>query len=172
MPPLLQSYRGGNYRDTGAFNKEAEPYLFCYVLRAGNAPAKQGAIGILDRMIERLRVRLSLKARILVRLDGGFSGTEPPNFLEESDVDYIIGVGENKVLKRRARRRMGRARRLSKQSGKTANVFGETQYAAGSWKGRKRRILIKAEVVRQEGKEPKDNARFNVCRIVTQSLDP
>jgi Transposase DDE domain group 1 len=146
------------------FNKEAEPYLFCYVLRAGNAPAKQGAIGILDRMIERLRSAFP-KARILVRLDGGFSGPELLSFLEESDVDYIIGVAENKVLKRRARRRMGRARRLSKQSGKTANVFGETHYAAGSWKGRKRRILIKAEVVRQEGKEPKDNARFVVTNL-------
>lgn len=146
------------------FNKEAEPYLFCYVLRAGNAPAKQGAIGILDRMIERLRSAFP-KARILVRLDGGFSGPELLNFLDESDVDYIIGVAENKVLKRRARRRMGRARRLSKQRGKTANVFGETQYAAGSWKGRKRRILIKAEVVRQEGKEPKDNARFVVTNL-------
>ncbi len=147
-----------------SFNKEAEPYLFCYVLRAGNAPAKQGAIGILDRMIERLRSAFP-KARILVRLDGGFSGPELLNFLEESDVDYIIGVGENKVLKRRARRRMGRARRLSKQRGETANVFGETQYAAGSWKGRKRRILIKAEVVRQEGKEPKDNGRFVVTNL-------
>jgi Transposase DDE domain group 1 len=146
------------------FNKEAEPYLFCYVLRAGNAPAKQGAIGILDRMIERLRSAFP-KARILVRLDGGFSGPELLSFLDESNVDYIIGVAENKVLKRRARRRMGRARRLSKQRGETANVFGETQYAAGSWKGCKRRILIKAEVVRQEGKEPKDNARFVVTNL-------
>jgi len=147
-----------------SFNKESEPYLFCYVLRAGNAPAKQGAIGILDRMIERLRSAFP-KARILVRLDGGFSGPELLNFLDESDVDYIIGVAENKVLKRRARRRMSRARRLSKQRGETANVFGETQYAAGSWKSRKRRILIKAEVVRQEGKEPKDNARFVVTNL-------
>jgi len=146
------------------FEKEPEPYLFCYVLRAGNAPAKQGAIGILDRMIERLRSAFP-KARILVRLDGGFSGPELLNFLDESDVDYIIGMAENKVLKRRARRMMGKARRLSKQRGETANVFGETRYAAGSWKGRKRRILIKAEVVRQEGKGPKDNARFVITNL-------
>jgi hypothetical protein len=146
------------------FNHEPEQYLFCYVLRPGNAPAKQGAIGILDRMIERLRAAFP-KARILVRLDGGFAGPALLSFLEEAQVDYIIGMAENKVLKRRARRLMGRARRLSKRRGKTANLFGETRYAAGSWKARKRRVLIKAEVVRLEGREPKDNARFVVTNL-------
>src|SRR5207244_708994 len=36
---------------------------------------------------------------------------------------------------------------------------------AKSWKDRKRRVLIKAEVVRQEGKAPKDNARFVVTNL-------
>ena len=146
------------------FNREPDQYLFCYVLRPGNAPAKQGAIGILDRMIERLRTAFP-KARILVRLDGGFAGPALLNFLEEAQVDYIIGMAENKVLKRRARQMMGKARRLSKRRGKTANLFGETRYAARSWKGRKRRVLIKAEVVRLEDREPKDNARFVVTNL-------
>lgn len=147
-----------------SFNREPEQFLFCYVLRPGNAPAKQGAIGILDRMIERLRAAFP-KARILVRLDGGFAGPALLNFLEEAEVDYIVGMAENKVLKRRARRMMGKARRLSKRRGKTANLFGETRYAARSWKGRKRRVLIKAEVVRLEERKPKDNARFVVTNL-------
>jgi hypothetical protein len=147
-----------------SFNREPEQFLFCYVLRPGNAPAKQGAIGILDRMIERLRAAFP-KARILVRLDGGFAGPALLNFLEEAKVDYIIGMAENKVLKRRARRMMGKARRLSKRHGKTANLFGETRYAARSWKGRKRRVLIKAEVVRLEDRKPKDNARFVITNL-------
>jgi hypothetical protein len=79
--------------------------------------------------------------------------------------NYIIGMAENKVLTRRARRLMGRARRLSKRRGETANVFGEARYAAKSWKGRKRRVLIKAEVVRLDGREPKDNPRFLVTNL-------
>jgi hypothetical protein len=147
------------------FNREAEQYLFCYVLRPGNAPAKQGAIGILQRVIEQLRVAFP-KARILVRLDGGFAGPALLNFLEdEAKADYIIGMAENKVLNRRARRLMGRARRLSKRRDKTANVFGETRYAAKSWKGRKRRVLIKAEVVRLEERDPKDNERYVVTNL-------
>ena len=146
------------------FNGEPDQYLFCYVLRAGNAPAKQGAIGILDRIIEQVRANFP-KARILVRLDGGFAGPELLNFLDDRDVDYLVGMAENKVLKRRSRRLMGRARRLSRIRNKTANVFGETCYAAQSWKKRKRRVLIKAEVVRAEGKLPKDNARFVVTNL-------
>jgi hypothetical protein len=146
------------------FNHEPEQYLFCYVLRPGNAPAKQGAIGILERLLERVRGSFP-KARVLVRLDGGFAGPKMLDFLEQSQVDYIIGMAENKVLKRRARRLMGKARRRSKESGKTANVFGETRYAARTWKDKKRRVLIKAEVVRLEGREPKDNARFVVTNL-------
>lgn len=146
------------------FNGEPDQYLFCYVLRAGNAHARQGAQGILARIIEQVRANFP-QARIEVRLDGGFAGPELLNFLDEQDVDYLIGIAGNKVLERRARRRMGRARRLSRKRNKTANVFGETRYAAKSWKGRKRRVLIKAEVVRAPGKEPKDNARFVVTNL-------
>jgi len=146
------------------FNHEPDQYLFGYVLRAGNASAKAGAIGILSRTIERLRARFS-KARILVRLDGGFAGPELLNFLDDSKVDYILGMAENKVLQRRARRLMGRARRLSRERDKTAHVFGETRYAAKSWESRKRRIIIKAEIVRADDKQPKDNGRFVVTNL-------
>jgi hypothetical protein len=52
------------------------------------------------------------------------------NALEASKVDHIVGMAESKVLKRRARLRMGRARRLANGRGKAANVFGETLRAA------------------------------------------
>ncbi len=39
------------------FDHEPEQYLFAYVLRPGNAPASRGAIGILSRVLERLRGR-------------------------------------------------------------------------------------------------------------------
>jgi hypothetical protein len=146
------------------FNDESDQYLFCYVLRPGNAPAKQGAIGILDRIISKLRKAFP-RARILVRLDGGFASPELFNYLDDAKVDYIVAIAKNKVLESRARRMMGTARRRSKRSGETANVFGEIRYAAESWKGRKRRVIIKAEVVREDGKKPKDNPRFVVTNM-------
>ena len=37
------------------FDDEVEQYLCCYVLRPGNAPAKLGTIGVLKRLLPRLR---------------------------------------------------------------------------------------------------------------------
>jgi hypothetical protein len=54
------------------FNEEAEQYLFAYVLRPGNASAAVGAIGILSRLLPRLRAAFP-RARLRVRLDGGFA---------------------------------------------------------------------------------------------------
>ena len=62
------------------FNREPEQYLWGYVLRPGNAPAKQGAMGLLRRLVERLRAAFP-HARILVRLDGGFACPELFAFL-------------------------------------------------------------------------------------------
>jgi Transposase DDE domain group 1 len=147
------------------FNDEPDQYLFTCVLRPGNASASDGAIGILRRVIEHLQEAFP-RARILVRLDGGFGGPELLNFLEDDvEVDYVIGLGKNQVLKRRAKRLMGKARRISKRRGETASVFGETRYSAGTWKKRERRVIIKAEVVRQDGKDPKDNQRFVVTNL-------
>jgi hypothetical protein len=149
------------------FNDEVEQYLFCAVLRPGNASAKLGAVGILRRILERLR-RAFPKARFRVRLDGGFAGEEMFGFLDaEDDLDYVVAMGKNEILKRRARRLMGCARRLSRQTKKTAHAYGETRYAAKKWSG-KRRVIIKAEVVRHPGRTPKDNPRFVVTNM-TQS---
>ena len=59
---------------------------------------------------------------------------------------------------------MGKARKLSRQSGQTEHVYGECQYAARKWSS-KRRVIIKAEVVRHPGREPKDNPRFVVTNL-------
>ena len=145
------------------FNHEPEQYLFAYVLRPGNAPAVSGAIGLLRRLLERLRTAFP-RARVLVRLDGGFAASQLFDFLEAEGCDYVVAMAKNKRLAPRAARLMGTARRLSKRSGKTAHVFGETHYAARRWK-RKRRVIIKAEVVRHAGREPKMNPRFVVTNL-------
>jgi hypothetical protein len=145
------------------FDREPEQYLFTYVLRPGNAPATRGAIGILRRVLERLRKAFP-RARVLVRLDGGFAASELFDFLEAEGCDYVVAMAKNKRLVPRAARLMGTARRLSKRSGATAHVYGQTYYAARRWKI-KRRVIIKAEVVRHPGREPKMNPRFVVTNL-------
>jgi hypothetical protein len=147
-----------------SFNDEVEQYLFTAVLRSGKATAKLGAVGILRRVIDRLRDAFP-GVRLFVRLDGGFACPEVLDFLDDQPrLDYVVAIARNKVLERRAKRLMGRARRLSRSSKKTERVFGECQYAAGKW-SYKRRVVIKAEVTRLEGREPKNNPRFVVTNL-------
>ena len=145
------------------FNGEPEQYLLAYMLRPGNAPAKRGAVGILRRLLKRLRAVFP-RARVLVRLDGGFAASEIFEFLEKAGCDYVVAMAQNQRLERRTARLMGKARRRSRRTGKTAHVYGDTRYAARRWT-HLRRVIIKAEVVRHPGREPKMNPRFVVTNL-------
>jgi hypothetical protein len=166
---------------TLAFDDEAEQYLLCAVLRPGNANASAGLVAILRRVLAKLEAAFP-KARIRVRLDGGFGNPEVLDFLDEARVEYVVGLQATKPLKKRARRALGTARRLSRETGETAHVFGETRYQTKTSWPHPRRVVYKAEVVRLEGRTPKDNERFvvtnlrqspkNVYRIYTDRGDP
>ena len=146
------------------FNEEREQFLFTAILRPGNAPGSRGALGILQRLIPRLRAAFP-GAVLRVRMDGGFATPEVFAFLEEqSRLEYVINMGSNAVLKRLAEPAMRSVRRLAKKSGKTEHLYGECRYGAKSW-GQKRRIIYKAEVVRHGEREPKNNPRFVVTNM-------
>ena len=146
-----------------SFDAEPEQYLFAYVLRPGNVTASVGAIGILSRLLPRLRAAFP-RARLRVRLDGGYAAPEIFAFLEREGLEYVVGMAKNKVLERRAARLMGSARRVSRETGESAHLYSECRYAAGTWPER-RRVIIKAEVVRHPGREPKDNPRFVITNL-------
>jgi len=146
------------------FNDEAEQYLCAAILRPGNAPATRGARGTLTRLLGLLRITFP-QARFLVRLDGGFATPELFDFLDaEPGLDYVVAMGENAVLTRLAAPAMVEARPQSEASGQTAHVYTEARYAARTW-DHPRRVVIKAEVVRLPGRDPRDNARFVVTNL-------
>jgi hypothetical protein len=146
-----------------SFNDEKEQYLCAAVLRPGNAVASRGAIGILWRILQRVWAAFP-KARVRVRLDGGFADPLLLDFLDAMGVEYVVAMAKNAVLNRLAEPKMQEARQGSEVSGKTEHVYGETRYAAESWSA-ERRMIFKAEVVRAAGKEPKDNPRFVVTNL-------
>jgi DDE family transposase len=148
---------------TVTFNDEREQFAVAAVLRPGNAPATRGARGILRRLLGKLRAAFPT-ATYRVRLDGGFAHPKLFAVLERQQVEYVVAMASNTRLEKRARRLMGKARMLSKVTGETAHVFGETRYAARKWT-RKRRVIIKAEVVRHPGRDPKNNPRFVVTNL-------
>jgi hypothetical protein len=148
---------------TLTFDDEAEQYLVAIVLRPGNSPAKHGACGLLRTLLRRLR-RAFPGAGLRVRVDGGFAGNDWLDVLEAQRVEYVVGLASNARLVRRAGRLLGEAYGLSKYSGRTEHGFGETRYAARSW-SRRRRVIIKAEVVRLPGRDPRCNPRFVVTNL-------
>src|SRR5436190_3003068 len=146
------------------FNDEAEQYLCAAILRPGNAPATRGARGTLIRLLDMLRVAFP-RVRFLVRLDGGFATPEMLDRLDaEPGVDYVVAMAENAVLTRCAGPPMVEARSPSEASGQTEHVYTEARYAARTWP-HERRIVIKAEVVRLPGREPRDNPRFVITNL-------
>ena len=87
------------------------------------------------------------------------------DFLDDEGVEYLVAIAKNSRLEPRGRRLLGRARRIARQTGKTARFYGETRYAARKWRRGKRRVIYKAEVVCLAGRRPRDNLRFVVTNL-------
>jgi hypothetical protein len=148
-----------------SFDQEVEQYLVTAVLRPGNAPASQGAVGILRRLIRRLKDAFP-SAKIRVRLDGGFAAPEVLDYLDgEPKVEYLVNFAANAVLKQNVELTMKRMRGAAQISQQTEHEYGECEYRTRTSWPWERRVIYKAEVVWGEGKEPKDNPRFVVTNM-------
>jgi hypothetical protein len=147
-----------------SFDNEPDQYLCAAILRPGNVGAATGAVGVLRRLIELVR-RSFPKSRIRVRLDGGFASPGLFEFLDaEPKVEYVLAMASNAVLTRLCEEAMTVARLCSGLTDETDHVYGDTRYAAKSWK-HERRVIFKAEVVEADGKQPRDNPRFVVTNM-------
>ena len=125
------------------FDRESEQYLCAALLRHGKAVASEGTVGLLSRLLPRLR-RAFPRARILVRLDGGFASPAVFAFLEaQPRLDYVIAMAKNAVLERYAEPAMLVARARTWRSEQTEHVYTETnEYQAGTWnRGLSRSLL-------------------------------
>jgi Transposase DDE domain group 1 len=146
------------------FDKEPDQYLCLTMLRSGRAPDKCGVLFALQRLIPKLRKAFP-KARIRVRLDAGFGAPEILNFLDATPrLEYVVGIAKNRRLLARVRGPMAEARRQSKASGESERVYADCTYKARKWPA-KRRVVIKAEITRFPGRDPKDNPRFVVTNM-------
>ena len=147
-----------------SFNDEKEQYLCAAVLRPGNAVASRGAIGILWRILQRVWAAFP-QARVRVRLDGGFADPLLLDFLDAMGVEYVVAMAKNAVLNRLAGAEDGTSSAASRRrAGRPSTSREKLAIAAESWPA-ERRVIFKAEVVRAEGKEPKDNPRFVITNL-------
>jgi hypothetical protein len=148
---------------TVTFNSEPMQYIVAALLRPGTGAATRGVRGLLRRLFTKLRA-LFPHARLRVRADAGFADAKLLTFLDAAAVEYVLGLAGNSRLDKRVRRLLGRARMQARTTGETATRYGETRYAARRW-DRKRRIIMKAEVLCYPGRSRKDNPRFLVTNV-------
>ena len=148
---------------TVTFNAEPMQHVVAALLRPGTGAATRGVRGLLRRLFTKLRA-LFPHARLRVRADAGFADAKLLAFLDAAEVEYVLGLASNRRLDKRVRRLLGRARMRARTTGETATLYGETRYAARRW-DRKRRIIMKAEVLCYPGRSPKDNPRFLVTNL-------
>ena len=143
------------------FNEETEQYLVAALLRSGTA-GSQGTDYLLKKLIPLLSEWFP-KAKILVRLDGGFAH---PGLLDQLDtwaalwdLHYVVGMAGNSRLRESSQDDMDRAMELCLRHHDTSTLYGETRYQAKSW-AEPRRVIYKAEVVWASGKLPRENDRY------------
>jgi Transposase DDE domain group 1 len=145
------------------FDDEVEQYLCAAVLRPGNAATVTGAHDVLKRLIVLLREAFP-GVRLRVRLDGGFAHPTLLANLDTWRVEYVVAMAENAVLTRHAEPWMTGVRAEVAATATTTHVYGDTRYAARSWT-QPRRVIIKAEVVHLDGRDPRDNPRFVITNL-------
>lgn len=141
-----------------SFDEEPEQFLFTALLRPGNAPAKAGALGVLKRLVPRLRAAFP-GAILRLRLDAGFTGPDILDFCHDQGLEYVIAMPGNSVVAGLADPFLVRAMELALETGASARVYGEAAYRAGSWR-QAERVVIKAEVVCGPNGDFKCNPRY------------
>jgi hypothetical protein len=133
------------------------------MLRPGSAAADVGFGPLMLRLLPRIR-RAFPKAAIWIRLDGGFASPEVLDLLDEQGVEYLVGLPGTLPLAEEAAEALQRARRMGRQTGEPARVFGACSHERESWP-EPRRVIYKAEVTYLQGRDPRDNVRFVVTNL-------
>ncbi len=136
--------------------------LVAAALRAGNAHAAQGVVGLVGALVPALRARWP-GVPIELRLDGGAAVPDLYACCERLAVGYTIGLPPNARLRALAAP-LVRAAETDRAATGAAKVrlVGDTPYQAGSWP-RPRRVVVKAEATAKG-----TNTRF----VVTTRPDP
>jgi hypothetical protein len=122
--------------------------LASVLLRPGNAHAARGAMGVLERLIRRIKRRLP-HAQIVVRGDSAFCMPHILSRLEQLDaelwgIDFILGLAKNSRLLALAAPLMAAAKRSYEDTKQKARLFDHFSYAAQTWP-RQRHVIAKAE---------------------------
>jgi hypothetical protein len=148
---------------TISFDWERRKYPLAVLLRPGNAAPLLGVLAALRRLLPLLRRRFP-HTQLYCRADAAFAAPEVFRFLDAEGVRYTVAIGSNAKLQELSAWWMNLVRRMVQLHGQKVTIHRETTYKARRWH-RPHRLAYKAEVVVEEGKEPRDNARYLVAEM-------
>lgn len=122
-------------------------------LRKSTCGAGVGSVEALQKVLPVLRKRFP-QARIIVRGDSGFGLPALMDWCEDNRVHYCLGLHRNTRLQELLDPTMAKARARFYLTGASTRVFTQFQYATlQTWRA-ERRVIGKAEVMR-EGENPR-----------------
>ncbi|MBM3273754.1 MAG: IS1380 family transposase, partial [Candidatus Sericytochromatia bacterium] len=139
-------YDSYGYHPLLAFDAETGDLIVAH-LRPGNVGAAEGALALLEGIVESIRAKWP-EMPILFRADGGFATPDIYDWCEANAVDYAIGLPINKVLERLSADCLAAAKAEfhagNLPPGEVGKAFKEFRYKAESWK-KDRCVIAKAE---------------------------
>jgi hypothetical protein len=133
-------------------------YVFCgeqllaAYLRPSNIDAAHHSAAVLKLLVKGLRAAWP-QVKITIRADSGFCRQRLLNWCERNEVSYIVGLAKNARLNALAAPLQAQAQGRFLATGEKQRLFGDMEYAAGTWT-RERRVIAKAEVT-DKGPNPR-----------------
>lgn len=118
-------------------------YLLCALLRPSDIDGAKYSRAVTKLLVQRIR-QVWPDVKIVIRGDSGFCRWKLMRWCEKHGVDYVFGLSRNKVLERRIAPLMEEAEAGFEATGEKQRLFGEIDYAAGTWDC-SRRVIMKAE---------------------------
>lgn len=117
--------------------------LIATVVRPGKTPTKEEILGLLKRIIRRIRRRFP-KTAIVFRADSHHTKSDVLDWLEDNDVRYILGLQTNSRLRDNVADQEKTAKQIQKFDGARYRRYHSFKYAAKTW-NRQRRVIARLE---------------------------
>ena len=140
-------------------------HLLCARLRPSNIDASAGSVKELQRIVGRIRAAWPT-VQIVIRGDSGFCREAVMAWCEANDVGYVLGLAQNKRLRREIEGELAQAKCRYDATQQAARVFADFRYQTlDSW-SRSRRVVGKAEHLAKGA-----NPRFVVTSLSEGEFD-
>ena len=129
---LFNGYYGQFMYNELFFHDGTTGQIILPVLRPGNSHSNRWYVGILSRIIVKIREKYP-DMKIIIRADAGFSCPAFYSLAKKHNLLYAIGLASNEVLKKRVKRASNAVELLYAQNGEKHQHFFSFAYQAATW---------------------------------------